>query len=107
MRRKGERASHSEAQFRRGELPAGWDADLPSFPADAKGMASRESSAKGINAIARHYPGLISGSADLSSKTNLTFEAAGSFVSGTYGDRLAAANSRGRPGRAPTSSARR
>lgn len=76
-------------QIAKGELPVGWDADLPSFPPDAKGMASRESSAKAINAVARRYPWLVGGSADLSpsTKTNLTFEAAGSFEAGTYGGR--------------------
>ena len=76
-------------QMATGALPEGWDADLPGFPADAKGMASRESSAKAINAIAPHYPWLVGGSADLSpsTKTNLTFEAAGSFESSAYGGR--------------------
>ena len=76
-------------QMAKGELPAGWDAALPSFAADAKGMASRDSSAKAINAIGPHYPWLVGGSADLSpsTKTNLTFEAAGSFESSTYGGR--------------------
>ena len=76
-------------QMAKGELPAGWDADLPSFPADAKGMASRESSARAINAIGPLYPWLVGGSADLSpsTKTNLSFEAAGSFESSAYGGR--------------------
>jgi len=71
------------------ELPDGWDADLPSFPADSKGLASRDSSARALNAIARHYPWLIGGSADLapSTKTRLTFEAAGDFEAETYGGR--------------------
>ncbi|MGO4408874.1 MULTISPECIES: transketolase [unclassified Brevundimonas] len=76
-------------QMAKGEPPVGWDADLPNFLADAKGMASRESSAKAINAIAPRYPWLIGGSADLSpsTKTNLTFETAGSFEAGSYGGR--------------------
>jgi transketolase len=71
------------------ELPDGWDADLPSFAADPKGLASRDSSAKVQNAIAAHYPWLIGGSADLapSTKTRLTFEAAGDFEAGKYGGR--------------------
>jgi len=71
------------------DLPAGWDSVLPGFPADAKGMASRDSSAKVLNAIAAHCPWLIGGSADLapSTKTNLTFEAAGDFEAGKYGGR--------------------
>jgi transketolase len=71
------------------ELPDGWDADLPSFPADAKGLASRDSSAKVLNAIAPHYPWLVGGAADLSpsTKTRLTFEAAGDFEAGKNGGR--------------------
>jgi transketolase len=71
------------------ELPIGWDIALPHFSADCKGLASRESSAKVLNAIALHYPWLIGGSADLapSTKTNLTFEGAGDFEAGKYGGR--------------------
>jgi transketolase len=71
------------------ELPDGWDADLPVFPADAKGPASRDSAAKALNAIARHYPALIGGSADLepSTKTRLTLEGAGDLEAGKYGGR--------------------
>ena len=71
------------------ELPGGWDADLPSFPADSKGIASRDSSAKVLNAIAPHYPWLIGGAADLapSTKTRLTFESAGDFEAEKYGGR--------------------
>ncbi len=72
-----------------GDLPEGWDADLPSFPADGKGLATRESSATVLNAIAARYPWLIGGAADLapSTKTNLTFEAAGEFQTGHPGGR--------------------
>ena len=63
------------------ELPEGWDKDVPVFPADAKGLATRDSSQKVLNAIAQHVPWLIGGAADLapSTKSNLTFEGAGSF----------------------------
>jgi transketolase len=72
-----------------GELPKGWDKDLPVFEADAKGIATRESGAKAINALAKNYPWMIGGSADLSpsTKTNLVFEGAGSFEAETYGGR--------------------
>jgi len=68
------------------ELPAGWDKNLPIFPADAKGMASRESSGKTVNALAKNIPWLIGGSADLakSNKTNLEFPGAGDFLPGEY-----------------------
>jgi transketolase len=76
-------------RMQRSELPRGWDGKLPSFPADPKGIASRDSSAKVLNAIAAHYPWLIGGAADLapSTKTRLTFEAAGDFEAEKHGGR--------------------
>jgi len=72
-----------------GKLPDGWDKDLPNFPADPKGIATRESSGKTLNALAKNIPWLIGGSADLakSNKTNLTFDGAGDFQPGTFGGR--------------------
>jgi transketolase len=69
-----EQAEHLRRMQRR-ELPEGWDKDLPTFPADPKGVASRESSGKVLNALAKNYPWLVGGSADLnpSTKTYLTF----------------------------------
>jgi transketolase len=71
------------------ELPDGWDADLPDFPADPKGLASRDSSGKVLNAIASNFPWLIGGSADLapSTKTRLTFEKAGDLEADQPGGR--------------------
>jgi transketolase len=71
--------------MQRRELPKGWDAELPSFPPDPNGLASRDSSAKVLNAIARHHPWLIGGSADLapSTKTRLTLEGAGDLEAET------------------------
>jgi transketolase len=73
-----------------GDVPEGWDAELPSFPADAKGVATRASGAKVLNAIAVHYPSLIGGAADLgpSTKTPLTFDGAGDFAPGRPGRNL-------------------
>jgi transketolase len=67
------------------ELPGGWDAALPVFPTDAKGIASRDSSGKVLNAIASLHPWLIGGAADLapSTKTRLVFEGAGDLEAGT------------------------
>ncbi len=67
----------------------GWDKDLPTFAPDAKGLATRESSGKVLNAIARNDPWLMGGSADLypSTKTRLTFEGAGDFEAGQYNAR--------------------
>ena len=75
--------------MRRGEMPEGWDRDIPSFPADPKGIASREASGKVLNAIAARVPWVIGGSADLapSNKTKLEFDGAGSFQAGDYGGR--------------------
>jgi transketolase len=68
------------------KLPQGWDKDLPTFPPDAKGMATRDSSGKVLNALGKNIPWLIGGSADLahSNKTNLTFEGAGDFFPDEY-----------------------
>ncbi|MBV9341404.1 MAG: transketolase [Acidobacteria bacterium] len=76
-------------QMERRELPEGWDKGLPTFPPDVKGIASRESSGKVLNALANNIPWLIGGSADLatSNKTTLTSEAAGEFRAGNYGGR--------------------
>jgi transketolase len=81
-------AGHLHLMQRR-QLPSGWDKDLPTFPADAKGIASRESSAKVLNTLAKNVPWLIGGAADLapSTKTRLTFEGAGDFEAGQYGGR--------------------
>jgi transketolase len=72
-----------------GDLPEGWDSDLPGFDADPKGLATRESSGKVLNAIAKTYPWLVGGAADLapSTKSNLTFDGAGEFELGFYGGR--------------------
>ncbi|MEM9364390.1 MAG: transketolase [Planctomycetota bacterium] len=69
-----------------GELPEGWDRDIPVFPADEKGDATRNSSGKVLNAIAKNVPFMIGGSADLapSNKSDLKFEGAGQFLPGSY-----------------------
>lgn len=76
-------------RIQRKELPPGWDKELKPFPADAKGVATRESSGKVLNALAQHLPWMIGGSADLatSNKTTLKFEGAGDFQAGKYGGR--------------------
>src|SRR5256712_552924 len=70
-------------------LPEGWVKNLPTFPADAKGLATRDSSGKVLNMIAQNVPLLIGGSADLatSDRTRLKFEGAGDFQAGSYGGR--------------------
>jgi transketolase len=80
---RGEHPELADALLRmqRRELPDGWDAEIPEFPPDAKGLASRESSGKVLNAIAQRHPWVLGGAADLapSTKTRLTFEGAGDF----------------------------
>ncbi|MGH2583259.1 MAG: transketolase, partial [Anaerolineales bacterium] len=66
-----------------GALPEGWDAGLPDFPADAKGMATRVSSGKVINAIADRLPDLIGGSADLHPSTKTFIDSAPDFQAST------------------------
>ncbi len=70
-----------------GVLPEGWDREIPFFPADPTGMATRVASGKVLNAMARHVPNLIGGSADLapSNKTEIAGEP--DFQAGTYGGR--------------------
>src|SRR6266446_2827252 len=65
----------------RRQLPDGWDRALPSFPADAKGLASRDASGQVLNVLGRNVPWLLGGSADLgpSCKTRLSFDEAGDF----------------------------
>jgi len=75
-----ELANEVELMQRR-ELPAGWDRNLPVFPADSKGIAGRDASSKVLNVLAQSIPWFLGGSADLgpSNKTTLTYEGAGSL----------------------------
>jgi transketolase len=76
-------------RMRRRELPADWDHDLPTFPPDPKGLASRDASSKVLNTIAARVPWVLGGAADLapSTRTHLSFEAAGEFQApGNGGD---------------------
>jgi transketolase len=72
-----------------GKAPDGWEAALPSFKPDPKGIATRESSGKVLNAVAERIPWLIGGSADLapSNKTKLGFDGAGTLQPGSPGGR--------------------
>ena len=66
-------------QLIKGELPLGWDANVPQFPADAKGLATRVASGKIMEAISQTLPGLIGGSADLNPSTYTELNDAGNF----------------------------
>jgi transketolase len=76
-------------QMQNRRLPDGWDKDLPVFPPDEKGQATRVSSGTVLNAVAKNVPWLMGGSADLapSTKTRLTFAGAGDFEAGNPGGR--------------------
>ncbi|MGH7517446.1 MAG: transketolase [Gemmatimonadales bacterium] len=69
-----------------GELPAGWDADIPSFPA-GKPVATRNASEKVLNAIAARVPELMGGAADLAPSTKTLMEDGGDFEAGNYAGR--------------------
>jgi transketolase len=71
------------------QLPEGWDKGLPTFPADAKGVATRDASGKMLNVLGQNVPWLMGGSADLapSCKTRLTFDGAGDFRADSHGGR--------------------
>jgi transketolase len=62
-----------------GELPQRWDSDLPTFPVDAKGMATRSSSGKVLDYLSTRLPELVGGSADLTPSNNTKFKEAGDF----------------------------
>ncbi|HEX7433920.1 MAG TPA: transketolase [Anaerolineaceae bacterium] len=64
-----------------GKLPDNWSADLPVFPADPKGAATRVSSGKVINALAKKIPELIGGSADLQGSTKTWIDGEKAFQS--------------------------
>jgi transketolase len=67
--------------MQRRELPEGWERNLPSFPADPKGIAGRDASGQALNVLAQNIPWLVGGSADLapSTRTTLKFPGAGDF----------------------------
>jgi transketolase len=74
-------------RMQRRELPAGWDHNLPAFPADPKGIAGRDASGKVLNVLAQNIPWFLGGSADLgpSNKTLLSYQGAGDFQADTPG----------------------
>ena len=76
-------------QMQTRELPAGWDRNLPVFPADKKGMAGRDASGQVLNVLAQNIPWFLGGSADLgpSNRTLLKFDGAGDFQGDSPGGR--------------------
>jgi len=71
-----------------GKLPDGWAKDVPTFPADAKGIATREAGNKVMNSIAKNLPWLVGGSADLESSNKTKIDGDTSFEAGNYGGRI-------------------
>ncbi|MDM8527621.1 transketolase [Anaerolineales bacterium HSG24] len=76
--------ANSLRQFLSGELPTGWEEALPVFPADTKGMATRASSGKTLNAIAPAIPNLIGGSADLAPSNNTFLNGMSAFANDSF-----------------------
>ena len=70
-----------------GTLPDGWDKDIPTFPADPKGLATRESDSKVLNAVAKNVPWLLGGAADLYPSTKTLISGAGDFERDHYSGR--------------------
>jgi len=70
-----------------GRLPEGWDAGLPEFPSDGKGISTRVASGKALNAVAEKIPWLMGGSADLAPSTKTLIDGASSFEKGVYDGR--------------------
>jgi transketolase len=71
----------------KGELPQGWDKDIPVFPTDPKGKATRVISGLVLNAIAKNVPALMGGSADLAPSNKTQIDNENSFQSGSYDQR--------------------
>jgi transketolase len=74
-------------QWMSGDLPTDWDADIPTFPTDTKGTASRGAGGTVLNAIAARLPNLLGGSADLAPSTKTLIKDGGDFQAGSWGGR--------------------
>jgi transketolase len=77
--REHESLAHHIGEMQRRELPDEWDADIPKFDADEKGIATRKASNKVESAVAGRLPWLVAGSADLTGSTSVQIEGAESF----------------------------
>jgi transketolase len=82
-RRRYPKLAQDLQQLISGKLPQGWDADVPVFPADPKGMATRDASGKVMNALAGRVQALVGGSADLAPSTKTTLTAYGDIGMGS------------------------
>ena len=88
-RREYPEAAAEIARLLSGDLPNDWSADLPIFPPDGKGMATREAFGRVLNAVAARIPWIVGGAGDLapSTKTKLSFDGAGTLAPGQPGGR--------------------
>jgi transketolase len=74
-------------RMQKGELPDGWDQNIPVFPLDEKGVAGRDASAKVLNAVAPKVPWLVGGAADLAPSTKTRMGEGGDFQAGSFSGR--------------------
>jgi len=74
-------------QWMKRELPEGWEADLPAFPADPKGTATRAASGNVLNALAKRIKNLVGGSADLAPSNQTLIKGEGDFQAEQFGGR--------------------
>lgn len=86
------KAAHPElaAQFESavaGELPSGWDKDLPVYTAEDKPLSTRVASGNALNGLAKNVPQLVGGSADLESSTMTHLKGLPVFKPGSYDGR--------------------
>jgi len=74
-------------QWIRGELPQGWEKEIPLFPADSKGLATRAASGNVLNALGKRIKNLVGGSADLAPSNQTLIKGEGDFQSNQFGSR--------------------
>jgi transketolase len=74
-------------RWTKGDLPEGWEKDIPEFPADPKGSATRAASGKVLNALSSRIKNLIGGSADLAPSNQTLVKGEGDFQAGHFGGR--------------------
>ena len=74
-------------RIQRRELPEGWDAEIPTFPADPKGVAGRAANGAVLNAVAKGVPWLVGGAADLAPSTKTELVGGGDFLPGEWAGR--------------------
>lgn len=74
-------------RWMKGDLPEGWEKDIPGFPADPKGSATRAASGSVLNALSKRIRNLLGGSADLAPSNQTLIKDEGDFQAGHFGQR--------------------